>query len=123
MSGLDIEGVLAAHATYAQWADDAPRCQCGAALDTQEFALTEHIAAAHRAHVAAVLREQIVAWLVAEADWRWEPDSEIPDVLAELAALVACVDPSPSESGSIDPEVRQSADRTSSPSRVPGEET
>ena len=47
-------------------------------------------------------------------------------VTAELdaraaAAQVACVDPSRSESGSTDPEVRQSADRTSSPSRVPGE--
>lgn len=110
MSGLDIEGVLAAKFHDP---DDTPWMGHGTMAETC-ILCTE---------IAAVLREQIAAWLVAEADWRWEPDSEIPAVLAELAALVACVDPSRSDGGSTDPEVRQSADRTSSPSRVPGEET
>jgi hypothetical protein len=138
--GLDVEGVLAGHQLIGKSVPAESEHECryitkphdgcgckrlviGCSGCEWQIEVSDDRIDQHRAHVAAVLREQIAAWLVAEADWRWEPDSEIPAVLAELAALVACVDPSRSDGGSTDPEVRQSADRTSSPSRVPGEET
>jgi hypothetical protein len=72
---LDIEGVLEQHGALGY--DDIDGCECGADVRSH---------AAHRAHVAAVLREQIAAWLGSEAETgdlqRWR-------VASALAAQVA----------------------------------
>jgi hypothetical protein len=130
---LDVEGVLARHQSRlaASTINEPLRMECCCGFD---LGPTQGSGTRHRAHVAAVLREQIAA---AQAEAWDEGAIRVWQSLAEhawtlefytddnpyRAALVACVDPSPSESGSTDPEVRQSADQTSSPSRVPGEET
>lgn len=55
MSGLDIEGVLAAHDGIGY--DDCDGCTCGA--DVQSWA-------AHRAHVAAAVNAEVGRWLTSE---------------------------------------------------------
>lgn len=139
MSGLDIEGVLAGHAPKGGVRDLRQHCVCG--WDSEERAGKT----AHRAHVAAVLREQIADWLLGDEAYREVAFRSILNegaawtALRTLAALVApglvsraacgtcggatavtdgetvCV------SGSRLP--HPPTTRTSSPSRVPGEET
>lgn len=90
---LDIEGVLAGHPQESvrpkhhdgdPWKYDGTYiCACG-----EEFKAAPGIGGAfrgHRAHVAAVLREQIAAWL---ADFPWT-ETACDDLLAALAAQVA----------------------------------
>lgn len=129
MSGLDIEGVLAGHRRECadEWCGER---WCGWLVpeDAEDFA------AAHRAHVAVVVSEQIAAWLGSEtvvdvaraAAYRWADTPHVEDspFAAALSALAALVAPS-----RVPGEESCHCDRTESAlvqcpiHRVPGEET
>jgi hypothetical protein len=105
LGGLGIEGVLAGH-RVAGWREVKPErylrvCSCGHDLDTRDIEGT------HRAHVAAVLREQIAAaqaeaWRAGTQEGFGAPEGE---TLHDVYAL------NPYHAAQV------------APSRVPGEES
>jgi hypothetical protein len=80
MSGLDIEGVLAGHDAYRVNEDGWTVCICG------HVAVGDDDDGSHARHVAAVLREQIAAWLESAAE---AGDLQTWRVASALAAQAA----------------------------------